>query len=178
MAADTPLDLHSADPPVWRVKVDETIYGPYTLGQMMSFVSEGRVANHTLVSRGDEYNFIEAPEFPPLKTALKVKSKGEIATSQEGEAGNFLIVAQMEGATRPVTSALNSVGRFAEAAPGIYILRSTVRIARIRALMDAVCGEKDRIVIVDATHGRLAWLGLGPETDTHIRSVWNADIGE
>ena len=36
--ADTALELGEVDPPKWRVLVHGTTYGPYTLGQMQSFV--------------------------------------------------------------------------------------------------------------------------------------------
>ncbi len=177
MPSDTPLDLNNVDPAVWRVRAGETIYGPYTLGQMKVFTSEGRIASHTMVCKGDMAAFKRAAETPEIAEILSKRPAQ--AEGEQGEATltNYVVVAQAEGANpSAVTATLNTLGRFVEAAPGVFILRSQERLAKIRDRLGSFSGVHDRFVIVDADHSRLAWLGLDPDTDAHIRSVWNQDI--
>jgi len=56
--------------------------------------------------------------------------------------------------------------------PGVYLINTTIRTAKLRERLGSVADDADRILIVNADTGRLAWLGLGAETDVHIRSVW------
>lgn len=173
MPSDTPLDAPNIDPAAWKVRVGEKVYGPFTLRQMKVFVAEGRVAAHTLVSQHEASSFRQAVEYGVFAEAI---SRAE-AQKETALPSNYLIVTQIaETTSAPATSILNALGRFIEVAPGVFILRSKVRIGKVRALMDTICESRDRLIIVDASHNRLAWLGLGPETDIHIRAVWGVDL--
>ena len=168
---DQPEDGH----PAWRVKVDDTVYGPYSLEQMRKYVTEGRVAAHTLISAKKTALFKPAIEYELF--AKDVQSIEASKHDSETNAANYIIFADIaDQTTQPVIAVLNSIGRFAEATTNVYILRSALRIARVRAALEKICGPEDRVVVVDASRNRLAWLGLGHETDIHIRSVWNAEV--
>lgn len=175
MPSDTPLDLNNVDPAVWRVRAGETIYGPYTLGQMKVFTTEGRIASHTMVCKGELSAFQRAAETPQIAEILSSHPASD--EPDEKTLTNYVVIAQAEGPNpSAVTATLNTLGRFVEAAPGVFILRSEERIAKIRDRLGSFSGASDRFVIVDADRSRLAWLGLDPDTDAHIRSVWNQDI--
>ena len=57
----------------------------------------------------------------------------------------------------------------------IFVMTEIPGGARLREKVEAVCVAGDRALIVNAQSGRLAWLGLGPELDAHIRAVWKKD---
>lgn len=175
MPSDTPLDLNNIDPAIWRVRAGETTYGPYTLGQMKVFTEEGRIASHTMVCKGDMAAFQRAAETPEIAKVLSARP--EVTAPIEKTLTNYVVIAQFENSNpSAVTATLNTLGRFVEAAPGVFILRSQERIAKIRDTLGSFSSTTDRFVIVDADRSRLAWLGLDPDTDAHIRSVWNQDI--
>jgi hypothetical protein len=50
----------------WTISVAGQSYGPYAITQMQSFVSEGRLAPHSLVARYGETEFTPASDDPIL----------------------------------------------------------------------------------------------------------------
>ena len=176
MGSQAQLDLAAVDPAIWCVKSGDTVYGPYTLGQITAFISENRIVRRTLISDDGGTHFQAAERIAALVTALACAPTPKRREADAGP-GNFIVVTQLEGESEHgVTAVLNSVGRFAEATNGIYILRSTLRLAKIREKLAAVTGSHDRFIIVDASRNRIAWLNHGPETDVHLRSVWDKDL--
>ena len=54
------LNLSEIYPPVWRVLVKGSVYGPYTLGQMQTFISDRRIGPGTQIAEGDGGAFLPA----------------------------------------------------------------------------------------------------------------------
>ena len=176
MTDETALNLSDIDPPQWRVLVNGTVYGPYTLGQMQGFIHERRISSLTRVARGETAEFAPAAEQPQLQSLFETRADRDEET--EAEPANYLIATRLAGTGEmQFMGALNRLGTFAEVMPGVWILRSKVRQAKVRDRLQAVVGLEDQVMIANATNGRLAWLNLGPEADIHIRQVWDAEIG-
>ncbi|MEE9381088.1 MAG: hypothetical protein V3V03_06770 [Hyphomonadaceae bacterium] len=172
---DQPLDLSVIDPPVWQVLVSDTAYGPYTLGQMQTFVREGRVSADTKIAEGDGSAFIPAGDTPVFAAAFAEA----VRTDQTDDLANFIVITRLAGSgERAVTQALNELGAFGEAMPGVYLLRSRARLGRIRSRLQSLTDIADKVMIINATHDRLAWYNLGPEADVHIHAVWDKDMAE
>ncbi|MEM5518391.1 hypothetical protein WNY37_15655 [Henriciella sp. AS95] len=169
------LDLAEIDPPQWRVLVNGSVYGPYTLGQMQGFIRERRILEQTRVACGDGGAFTSASDHEGLSGLFgALKSPAEDAGA---EPANYLVIARLAATGEmQLISALNRLGKFAEVMPGVWALRSTARQARIRDRIHATIGSTDQVMIANATTGRLAWLNLGPEADIHIKTVWDAKI--
>ncbi|MEM9055472.1 MAG: hypothetical protein AAGB16_09115, partial [Pseudomonadota bacterium] len=66
MTSADALDLSAIDPPIWRMLVNEVVYGPYTLGQMRSFVDENRLSETSQVAAGDGGAFMAADKHEAL----------------------------------------------------------------------------------------------------------------
>ena len=174
MANSDALDLSEIDPPVWRIMASDVVYGPYTLGQMRGFHGEGRLAAASKVAEGDGGAFLAAREHPALAALFAGRVDAAAVGAVVGEA-NYLITTRATGDSRAaIIGVLNEVGRFAELMSGTFVLHAAVTIADLRKRLDGVSAPGDKLVIVNASDGRLAWLGLGPETDIHVRSVWKA----
>ncbi|RIJ14953.1 GYF domain-containing protein [Henriciella mobilis] len=175
--ADTALELGEVDPPKWRVLVHGTTYGPYTLGQMQSFVRERRIGPESRVSGAATDEFLAAHEHDALRSLFE--SGGRHGDDADNEPANYLIVTRLNGTGKmQIIGALNRLGKFAEVMPGVWTLRSRARQARVRERLQATIGPGDQVMISNATTGRLAWLNLGPESDVHIRRVWDAPLEE
>lgn len=172
MSNDDVLDLSQVDPSIWRVMVKEVVYGPYTLGQMRSFVVENRLTPKSKTAEGDGAPFIPAGEQPALTEVFQSHFAEKNSKSASKLANHVIVVKSMGDSRNRVISVLNTLGRFTETMPGVFLLRTATRTAKIRELLDDVADDRDRILIVNADDGRLAWSGLGPELDSHIRSVW------
>ena len=173
MSDDAALRLDEIDPPAWRVFVNGTVYGPYTLGQVQAFVREHRIGSASRVSDQEEGGFRPACDHPALRSLFETGSQ----TDDAAEPSNYLIIAKLTGTGQmQLMGTLNRLGTFAEVMPGVWALRSTARQSRVRERLQATVTAGDQVMIANATTGRLAWLNLGPEADVHIRRVWDADI--
>ena len=174
MANSEALDLSSIDPAHWRVLSNSTVYGPYTLAQMQTFVREGRVSASTKVAEGDGGAFLKAGEHGPLARFLSA-ARPVRERVPDDEPQNYMVVTSLKGiAPHEFTSALNVLGRFAEVMPGTWVLRSRERPAIIRKTLNSVIEISDKVMIMNATTGRLAWFNLGPDADVHIRKIWDS----
>lgn len=177
MSSEQALDLSEMDPAEWRVLVNEVVYGPYTLGQMVGFIAEKRVGPGTQVAEGDGGAFLPAQQHHPLKAHLKEALRPSGQQEAVEDVSNYLIIAKLTGTGEiQLVSVLNRLGKFAEIMPGVWALRSSVKQARLRDQLNQTVTSADQVMIANASTGRLAWLNLGPEADVHIRRVWNADL--
>lgn len=172
MNALDPLDLSKVDPPVWRVMVKDVAYGPYTLGQMRSFVQEGRLTLKSRVAEGDGGAFLTAADQPALGPVFREHFAAQKIEAKTTPANHLIATRAVGDSRHRIIAVLNEVGAFAELMPGIFLLNTTARTATLRERLGSVCDDTDKLVIVNADTGRLAWLGLGPEADTHIRTIW------
>ena len=176
---DTSLDLSKIDPPVWRVLIQSTAYGPYTLGQLQGFIEDGRIGLQTKVAKGDGAAFVAAEIIPELQPALRKKllsAKNKRQEEKPGTPHNFIIVTKLSGghgASQALMQTINSFGSFGETMPGIFVLRSKAKLSTIQQRLNAAVSARDRVLIVDATSNRLGWFNLGPEADVHLRSIWD-----
>ncbi|MHA7901338.1 MAG: hypothetical protein ACX94B_15865 [Henriciella sp.] len=169
------LDLSAIDPPIWRVMVDGAVYGPYTLGQMKVFAEEGRLLDTSKVASGDGGAFLSAFEHKELRSLIPGYTT-PIAAAPTEQAANFLITLQSDGdGRRAAIAVLNKAGRFAELMPGCFILHSVMPIKRLREDLSTVLAERGRFVIVNASSGRLAWMGLSPDANDFAKAVWKRD---
>ncbi|WP_084397324.1 GYF domain-containing protein [Henriciella aquimarina] len=175
MTTDPALNLSDIDPPKWRVQVNGTVYGPYTLGQMQGFARERRIGPHTKVSDRETGSFGPAGEVAALKDLFAAHGKAE--ETPAGEPANYLVIARLaETDERQLLGALNRLGKFAQVMPGVWALRSSVRQTHLRQALAGVVSPEEQVMIANASTGRLAWVNLGPEADAHIRSIWDADL--
>jgi hypothetical protein len=172
MSREDTLDLAQVDPPVWRIMVGDVAYGPYTLGQMRSFLGEERLNIHSRVADGDGGAFMPAGEQPGLQSIFREHLTPQV--NAEAEATNqVVIVRHVEGSRSAMIGVLNELGTFGEVMPGVYLINTTATTKALRDSLTAVSEDGDRILVVNAANGRLGWQGLGPEADTHIRAIWD-----
>ena len=172
MAQKDALDLSAIDPPVWHIKVGDVVYGPYTLGQMRSFAAENRLQANSNVSREPDGNYSAALAHSDLRVLFD-EADATTATAAAAEAANFLIALRTDAdGRRAVIAVLNELGRFSELMSGTFILHAAISAFDLRNQLSTILAERGKFVIVNATTGQLAWMGLGSETDQHARAVW------
>ncbi|MEM9938037.1 MAG: hypothetical protein AAF768_04265 [Pseudomonadota bacterium] len=172
MVSSEPLDLAEIDPPRWRIMTDDVVYGPYTLGQMRSFADEDRLRENSKVADGDGGAFIAAWDHDDLKLLFSPSSPPE-AKTEPRQPDNHMIFFRHVGESRAAAlQMLNQLGKFAEMMPGVYLLSSAERTSQIRLQLAEISAPGDQIVVVNATRGRLAWAGLGDDTDALVQSIW------
>lgn len=175
MSDKNALDLSAVDPAVWRIMVNDVVYGPYTFGQMKSFSEEGRLSDTSKVAFEDGGAFQPAFQHVDLMPLFQVAAPDKVRTP-ETEPSNFMISVQTDGdGRRAVIALLNEIGRFSELMPGCFILDSETPIRTLRTQLATVLAERGRCVIVNARSGQLAWVGLRPDADAHAKVIWKRD---
>ncbi len=169
------LDLSSIDPPIWRIMVDDVVYGPYTMGQMQSFAEEGRLLETSQVAQDDGGAFLLARAHPDLMSMFQAPSY-EPAAEPELAPANYLVSIQTDGdGRRAVIALLNELGKFSELMPGCFIVHSASSVVELRAQLSTLLAERGRCVIVNASTGQLAWMGLTTDANTHAKLIWKRD---
>lgn len=169
------LDLSSIDPPIWRIMVDDVVYGPYTMGQMQSFAEEGRLLETSQVAQDDGGAFLLARAHPDLMSLFQAPAYAP-AVAAALEPANYLVSIQTDGdGRRAVISLLNELGKFSELMPGCFIVHSATSVVDLRAQLSTLLAERGRCVIVNASTGQLAWMGLTSDADTHAKLIWKRD---
>ena len=172
MPSNDALDLAAIDPPVWRVMVNDVVYGPYTMGQMQAFCEEGRLHERSKVADGDGGAFLNAFEHKALRDLFGAPDD-QAADDPAPAPTNYLISVHTDADGRRATIAvLNQIGRFSELMPGTFVLNANITVVALRSQLSTVLAERGRFVIVNAASGQLAWMGLGADADAHAKSIW------
>ncbi len=157
----------------WWVQVRGKAYGPYTREQLSHFVEEGRVRPATQVGPSAEGAWIEARRVVGLMASTP-RANG---AAQAG-ANVFVHAEIMSGAWNAFMAALETLGNVCHLAPGLWLVRTQHSAGVLRNTLSQTLEKGDRFVVIDATHDRLAWFNLGPETDVRIGRVWNGPLRE
>src|SRR6185295_5534105 len=91
----------------WRINVSGQVYGPYTGHQLKAFVSEGRIAPHSIVQVGEQGPWITAIDDPVLgqlfvrqqppaaKALTEPRGEAQTAAGADAAAANFVIIADL-----------------------------------------------------------------------------------
>jgi GYF domain 2 len=185
----------------WTINVSGQSYGPYSLQQMQTFVTEGRLAPHSLAAPTGDSQFRAAGSFPQLLrlfapagpapsatgkfvTASGVESDEDMISPtfgrsndepRTGDRGRFVVIADMK--SRSISGLEEEIFNFGPAyslMPQAWLLISDQPINAIRNALVQKLGKLDVLFIVDSTHNKAAWFNFGPEADTRIRRVWTA----
>jgi hypothetical protein len=175
----------------WTISVGGRAYGPYTLGQMQSFHSEGRLADHSLVARTGEDQFHPAREDAELASLFAVQPAQPVAApvvaaaseplkfgrnpaaAESGEPSHFVIISEMKA--RPIAALeeeIFSLGQAQRFMPQAWILVSELSINQVRSALAQKLGKVDTLFIVDAAHDKACWFNFGPQNDARARALW------
>ena len=165
----------------WRINVSGQVYGPYTGHQLKTFVSEGRMAPHSIVQASEKGPWITAIDDPVLgqlfvrkqPPAAQALQGGETHAAAAAEAANFVVIADLRSrGSAPFEAAIAKLGEAYRLNPLVWLLHSDRTAGAIRNELVQHMGQSDNLVIIDATRGKTAWFNLGPEADSKIRRVW------
>ena len=185
----------------WNISVGGRSYGPYDLSQMQSFVTEGRLAAHSLVARTGQEIFHSASEdnqlsrlFDTAKAPIPSASgkfltagrtTGDDTSAQSfgrgqdkvhaNERGRYLILADMKsGSISGLVEEVQKLGETFQLFPQAWLLVSDQSINSVRNALVQKLGKIDVLFVVDATRNKAAWFNFGLEVDSRIRKVWSA----
>ena len=166
------VTLKTATATKWWVQIRGRAFGPYSIEQMATFLSEGRVRPTTMVSDTGKDNWTEARRV----MALRGLRKPAAANDTEDAANVFVHAEIFTGSWMTFMAALESMGISCELGPGHRLVRTRYTSGVIRNTLSQTLERGDRFVVIDATRDRLAWFNLGPEVDVRIGKVWNGPL--
>ena len=173
----------------WTIKANDRCFGPYTLEQMRIFVTERRLAPHSVVATGTSDQFRTAAEFDELAVLFRPAAPQQrpVFFTADGEIGatyaarehettrhsRFIIIAEMK--SRSITGLEQEIMRCGQAIqlmPQAWLLASEMTINALRNTLIQRLGRIDMLFIVDATHNKAAWFNFAPEGESRIRRIW------
>lgn len=157
--------------PEYFVKVENTVYGPFTSELMEQFVEESRVGSDTLIS-GQPYGgyrpAAETAEFQDWEKSIRAKRySGKplptvylvIADIQPFKKREFLIIMQQ-------------MGQFQEISQTAWVLATATDIRFVREALSRNLTEEDSLFIHDSFSNSAGWFNLGEGVGDHVTSLW------
>ncbi len=184
----------------WNINAGGRVYGPYSVDQMRTFASEGRLARQSLVAKAGSSEFrplIEEPDlaalFVPPEAALAADStvsavqpvkREEPAASfgrsderpRGSERSHLVICADMKsGSITRLEEEIFKLGQFFAILPQVWLLSTDSSVNAVRNHLVQQLGKLDTLLVVDATNDKAAWFNFGPEADARIRKIWRTE---
>jgi GYF domain 2 len=163
----------------WFVKVDGRVYGPYTSPQMRGYVSEGRVADYTLVSVERDGTWKPAADVEILASWIEDSRKVSQAAAETEDPANLLVITEVNsGVGEAVASVLRRYGDAVDIVPGVWLVRARTTASALRNDLSHLLDREDKLFVVDASRDRSAWFNFASDADAKVRELWrggNAD---
>lgn len=180
-ASAAPIDLSRIDPAIWRFLAGGDVHGPYTLGQIQQFVTEGRLHSASRISGGDQQPFLPIRGVPRLAEAL-APAFAERAR-RRAEAANYLITvhapAEAEAAlSHGLPACLDTLGKHMQPIPGTFLLRSARSLSEVRAALAEALPKTAQVFVLQTREARLGWVGFDEDMAEAVRPVWNAPLSK
>jgi hypothetical protein len=174
----------------WLVTVEDQAYGPYSLDQMRTFITEGRiVASSQVASPGAQQSHyadddpVLGPMFGPAQPAQREAPDDALKPAQgfgrqpqgdDGVLNHIVILADIKSRSlNEFEETVFNMGRVAPIMPQAWLLTTTHSLNAVRNVLVQTLGTVDTLFVVDATHDRAAWFNFGPEADSRMRRLWN-----
>jgi hypothetical protein len=168
---------------LWRLKVNDALYGPYTGYQLRRFYAEGRLAAHSMVSRegatGADAQWHTAASdavLGPLfrQSAEPIKLQPTFGQREGAARKRFVLVIDLK--TRPTAeleAAIVAIGRAHRVASNVWLFSGAHTMTGLRNHLSQFLGQGDSMLLVDADQATASGYNLGPENDVLVRRVWN-----
>ncbi len=182
----------------WSLQHGDEVYGPYTFEAMETYISEGRVAGHSIIAPtgtddwkpakdiamfagffDEEISKVTSstPSHPQDRRTVYGAKKGQVDRRKRPDSSNFLIITDIKsrhGAT--LEQSIMSLGAALKIANNTWAVNCSGTAPGLLNQLSKVLSKQDSLFIADATRDRTAWFNFGPETDAKIRRVWRRPV--
>ncbi|WP_421787123.1 DUF4339 domain-containing protein [Hyphobacterium sp.] len=170
------MSMENGQPRTWFVKVDGRVYGPYTSPQMRGYITEGRVADYTLVSVERDTEWKPAGDVEILRSWIDENREVAMAAAVTEDAANLLVVTEVKsGVSEAVESVLGRYGETAEIVPGVWMVRARTTASALRNDLSHLLDREDKLMVVDASRDRSAWFNFATDIDAQVRELWRGE---
>jgi len=170
------MSVEAGQARTWFVKVDGRVFGPYTSPQMRGYVSEGRVADYTLVSVERDGTWKPAADVEILSSWIDDSRKVSQAAAETEDLANLLVVTEVKsGVGEAVASVLRRYGEAVDIVPGVWLVRARTTASALRNDLSHLLDREDKLFVVDASRDRSAWFNFASDADAKVRGLWSGD---
>lgn len=187
-----PADAACAAGPAWTVTVEDQVYGPYGLAQMLAFIAEGRVAITSMVSltgTGTVNPVSDDPVLSRLFYATDTDAPSTVGRARAGEldatqeapwqtftavegTGHFLIAAEVKWPVNRFDAAMLALGAAYQLMETSWLLTSDRDFDTVCKTLVQNVGPKDKLLVSDLGHDRMVSFNLGEAAARRIHRVW------
>lgn len=156
-------------PARWYVRVDETVYGPFTDAVLAEYLDEGRVTAQSFVRHGTLDPFRQVATIPALMAHLQEKTPSKAATQS---AKACLVMAEIRsGQAMRFLQTLQSLGEVQRIGQTVWLLRSAATPSQITETLSPPLGMDDRLFVVEVQEAAHSGFNLGREIDGKLKSM-------
>ncbi|MGB3456166.1 MAG: hypothetical protein WBG08_04780 [Litorimonas sp.] len=163
------------DSRAWYVKTEGTVYGPFDDRTVWTYVQEGRVTAHSLLSLRPDGGYLPARDWleiahwftlpathaensssamtPKVEPALPLRLSMVVADIKSGRLSLFI-------------HALETVGEVQSLSTSTWLVETSLDPESIRAVLGPTLSVKDKLLVLDATHAETASYNYGADTET------------
>jgi len=162
---------------LWFIRAAGRIWGPYPEARMADFVQEGRLAAETPVASTAEGPFVAASHQARLYRlfASPEADAGPSASGPpEASSSRALLVWASLKSRRPdrLEALIGALGPYVQVEPGLWLVRTSMTPAALRNALTRRLEAEDRLMVLAAPLGQVAWFNLEGETDRTLRQLW------
>ncbi len=167
----------------WCIKVNDKVYGPYTVSQLKSFHAEGRLSEQSLISPAGGKSWRYAAQCPSIASVFKApepaKHFGKKSSvlgknaPAEGQLSSFVLVFDNKsGAASRLEQRIRAMGSAFRIADNVWALTSAYDIMDIQSDLGPHLQFREPLFITDAQRARSAWFNFTPDIQTKFSKAW------
>jgi hypothetical protein len=173
--------------PVWYVRVQDRVWGPYPESRLEAFIAEGRVAAATWLSDAPDGPFRPAADHAALRPLFAASFEPVAEASPPSDrAPKADQTAENAGASRPLLvfvalatldenafqAVLAGHGPYERVGAGLWLVRARLGPAALRNALSRRLRGGDALLVVEATLDQAAWFNLDQTEERRLRALW------
>lgn len=156
----------------WCMKVGDRIYGPYPTEKLRSFVTEKRLAYHSLVAPAGSRNFRSALQFAELRPLF---GEREDTKQKIGSQVHLVLFGSRDVAIGAAHEVLSPMGVASPLTGTAYLLRSDTSAEDLRDALASALPNTERAIVITPKEATVASHGVSlAEHETLKRALSGA----
>jgi hypothetical protein len=170
----TPNDPHKriAEEPRWFVRVEGTIYGPFTDTVLASFLDEGRVTAQSFIRQGTIGEFRQVATLPALMNYIQNRTNHTVQDVTSFNRQTCFIMAEVRsGQSMAFLKTLQSLGDVQRIGQTIWMVSGPANPQQIIEALSPPLSQEDRIFVLAANEAEHAGFNLGRDVDARIQAM-------
>lgn len=169
----------SDDQDGWHVYVDNRVYGPFDGGALIEFFKEGRLTANSLMCPAATGPFRPAAEWSHYDRWTRPHHSSRQSDLTQPDTRTlidptvYLVMAEIRSPHgMAFLQTLQSIGPVERVSNTIWLVRSRLDAATVKAALSATLSQQDRLLITQVDQDRLGTVNLGQSVDERIAALF------